>query len=211
MHSSLKNFSRQKLLVASTNRKKLSELETLLADLRLELLYLKDFPGYEEVPETGATFEENASQKALGYAKQTGCLTLAEDSGLVCEALEGMPGIYSARFAGPLKSDRENNQKLLKLLENIPDNCRGASFKSAVAIARPDHLLGAVTGEVHGVISREERGQNGFGYDPLFFYPPFAKTFGEASRDMKHRVSHRAQALQKAKSLLKNYLEKLPG
>lgn len=196
----------KRLLVATTNKKKLSELQTLLADLPLELCCLSGLPRFEEVPETGKTFADNASLKALGYARQSGCLTLAEDSGLCCDALEGAPGVYSARFAGEGKQDRENNLKVLKLLENVPDNCRHAHFTSAVAIAELDRLVGTVEGEVHGYIAHEMRGTNGFGYDPVFFYPPFGRTFGEVPAGMKHAVSHRAKALQKAKELLRQYL-----
>jgi len=197
----------KKLLVATTNRKKLKELEALLSGLDIELVCLGDVPRYEEVDETGKTFEENAGLKAIGYAKQTGFLTLAEDSGLCCEALEGAPGVYSARFAGPDKSDKDNNLKLLKLLEKVPDNCRGAFFKSAVALAESDRMIGCVQGEVHGAIARESRGENGFGYDPIFYYPPFDKTFGEVPVERKHKVSHRANALAKAEQLIESYFE----
>ena len=194
------------LLVATTNKKKLEELEALLQDLPVKLVSLKTLPSYKEVPEDGQTFDENASLKALGYAKQTGMLTLGEDSGLCCEALEGAPGVYSARFAGLDKSDEANNEKLMRLLEKVPDNCRGAYYQSSVAIAEPDKLHGVVSGKVHGAIAKEAKGNGGFGYDPLFFYPNFGKTFGEVSAEMKHRVSHRGKALLKAKGLLKQIL-----
>lgn len=177
-----------------------------MSDLEVEVVCLADLSQYHEVPEIGKTFRANASLKALGYARQSGLLTLAEDSGLCCDALEGAPGVYSARFAGPSKSDEGNNEKLLKLLAKVPDNCRGANFKSAVAIAEPEFLLTVVEGEVHGLINHEVRGSNGFGYDPVFFYPPFGKTFGEVPAEMKHQVSHRAQALEKVKNYLENYL-----
>lgn len=195
------------LLVATTNPKKLTELKDFLADLGLQLFSLADFPRSKEVPENGKTFQENATLKALSYGEQTGFLTLAEDSGLCCDALEGAPGIYSARFAGEAKSDRENNLKLLKFLEKVPDNCRGAHFKSVVALALPGRLIGIAEGEVHGVISHKIRGTNGFGYDPVFFYPPFGKTFGEVAPEMKYQVSHRTQALQKTHEILKDYFE----
>ncbi len=196
---------RPKLLVASTNRKKLAELQELLADFNFEFLLLKDFQT-TEVEETGKTFEENASLKALGYAAQTGILTLAEDSGLSCDALEGSPGVYSARFSGEGATDESNNAKLLRLLGNMPDNCRSAHYTSVVAIAEPGRVLKLMRGEVHGVIIREPRGNGGFGYDPLFFYPPFGKTFGEVTPEMKHSVSHRAQALKQVKSFFQEYL-----
>jgi non-canonical purine NTP pyrophosphatase (RdgB/HAM1 family) len=194
------------LLIATTNKKKLGEFETLFKDFPLEFRSLKDFPQIKEVEETGKTFEENAALKALGYAKQTGLLTLGEDSGLCCDALEGAPGVYSARFAGEGKSDADNNQKLLRLLEKVPTNCRGAHYKSVIAIAEPGKLIGTVEGEVHGVIHPHLEGTGGFGYDPLFFYTPYGKTFGEISPEMKHKVSHRAKAFEKVKLLLREYL-----
>ncbi|MCM8775268.1 MAG: RdgB/HAM1 family non-canonical purine NTP pyrophosphatase [Candidatus Omnitrophica bacterium] len=196
----------RKLLVATTNSKKLIELKILLAGLPCDLIGLSDLACYDDVPENGTTFAENASLKALGFANQSGLLTLAEDSGLCCDALNGAPGIYSARFAGPSKSDLENNKKLLKLLEDVPDEKRGAHFKSAVAIAKPGRVIGIVEGEVHGRVHREISGTNGFGYDPVFFYPPFQATFGMVSSERKNQVSHRSQALRKARDVLQAYL-----
>lgn len=196
-----------KLLIATTNVKKVEEFKTLFADLPLELVCLKSLPGYQEVEETGTTFEENASLKALGYAKQSGMLTLGEDSGLCCDALEGAPGIYSARFAGSGKSDEDNNLKLLKWMENMPDNCRGAHYTSAIALAEPAKIIGVVTGEVYGSIAKQPAGNGGFGYDPLFFYLPFQKTFGQVPAEMKHRVSHRAKAFEKIKKVLAAHLK----
>ena len=163
------------LLIATTNKKKLGEFRTLFQDFPVRFFSLKDFPEIQEVEETGKTFEENGALKALGYAKQTGLLTLAEDSGLCCDALEGAPGVYSARFAGEGKSDAENNEKLLRLLEKVPVNCRGAHYKSVIAVAEPGRLLGTVGGEVHGVIHPHLAGSGGFGYDPLFFIPRTAR------------------------------------
>ena len=198
----------KKIFLATTNKKKLGELEDLLSDLKLQFFCLKDFPQYKEVPETGKTFAENAELKATGYAKQTRLLTLAEDSGLCCDALEGAPGVYSARFAGLEKDDHANNLKLLRLLEKVPDNCRGAHFVSAVALAGPGGLIGLAEGKVHGFIHKTISGTQGFGYDPVFFYPPFKKTFGEIAAELKHQVSHRAQAFVQVKAFLKNYLSR---
>lgn len=189
------------------NRKKLEELQSLLRDLPFEFLSLRDFPQVREVEEKGKTFEENAIKKATEIAKQTRVLTLAEDSGLRVDALEGSPGIYSARFAGPEKDDLKNCRKVLRLMEKLPDNCRGASFKSVMAIATGEELIGTAEGEVHGAIAFEMRGTNGFGYDPIFIYGPYARTFGEISPEMKHRVSHRAGAAQKAKGILEKWIK----
>ena len=200
-----------RILLGTGNKKKLEELHTLLQDLPLELVTLRDFPNVTEIVEDGATFQENAVKKARGLAEQTGLLTLGEDSGLVVEALEGAPGVYSARFAGSEKDDLKNCQKILKLMEKLPDNCRGAAFKSVVAIATPKQLIGVVEGEVRGAIAKEMRGTAGFGYDPIFIYGPYGgKTFGEVSSEMKHRVSHRAQAILKARTILQEYVKMQP-
>lgn len=197
---------KMKLLLATTNKKKIEEFRHLFRDLPLEILDLKLFPDIQEVEETGKTFEENAGLKALGYAAQTGCLTLAEDSGLSIDALEGAPGIYSARFSGVHGSDSENNLKVLRLMEKMPDNCRDAHYTSAIALAEAGRLIATVSGEVHGSIARSLRGNQGFGYDPLFFYLPFQKTFAEVSPEMKHQVSHRAKAFEKIKNALTTHL-----
>ncbi len=195
------------LLVATTNLKKLKELQDLLADLPYRCVSLKDFPKVTIVEEKGKTFQENAELKARGYAGQTGMLALGEDSGLCCDALQGAPGVLSARFSGEEKSDDANNRKLLQRMEAVPDAERGAHYESAVAIAEPGKLIGRVSGQVHGIITRELCGNGGFGYDPLFFYPPFGKTFGQVPIELKHRVSHRSQALAKVRGLLTRYLE----
>ncbi len=195
-----------RLLVATTNLKKLKELQDLLADLPVQCVSLKDFPGVTAVEETGKTFQANAELKALGYAGQTGLLTLGEDSGLCCDALQGAPGVMSARFSGAEKDDNANNRKLLQTMETVPDAERSAYYESAVAIAAPRQLIGTVSGRVHGVITRELRGSGGFGYDPLFSYPPFGQTFGEVPIELKHSVSHRSRALAQVHVLLERYL-----
>ena len=195
-----------KLLLGTGNRKKLGELETLLAGLPFQWVSLREFPNVTEIVEDETTFQGNAVKKAEGLARQTGLLTLGEDSGLVVDALEGSPGVYSARFAGSGKNDLKNCLKVLRLMEKLPDNCRSAAFKSAVAVALPDRLLGVVEAEVRGAIAYEMRGSGGFGYDPIFLYGPYeGKTFGEVPAEWKHRVSHRAQAIQKAKKILEDY------
>ena len=199
--------SKTRLLIATSNAKKLKELQELLSGLPIQCLGLCDFPDVVEVEETGLTFEENAQIKALGYAGQTGVLTLGEDSGICCDALKGAPGVFSARFCGESKNDDENNKKLLESLRNVPDEKRTAYYESAIALAESGRLIGVVRGQVHGWITCELRGDGGFGYDPLFFYPPFQKTFGEVPIEMKHRVSHRSQALGKFRALLEDYLK----
>lgn len=201
----------QTLLLGTGNRKKFGELRSLLFDLPFQLASLHDYPKVKDIEEDGKTFEENAIKKAIGIAQQAGVLTLAEDSGLVVEALEGNPGVYSARFAGPEKDDLKNCQKVLRLMEKMPDTCREAAFVSVVAIASPEKLIGVVRGEVRGGISREMRGTNGFGYDPIFIYGQYGKTFGEVPAEMKHRVSHRAEAVKKARKILEEYSRQCPS
>jgi len=192
------------LLVASNNSKKLKELKELLEDLPIKLLSLNDFPSVQEVEEDGETFRENAEKKALGFAKQTGCLTLADDSGLCVNYLKGAPGIYSARFSGPEKDDLKNCKKVLELLKEVPESKRSASFQCALALATPSRVLCTIEEGVDGRIAERMMGKNGFGYDPLFFYPEFGKTFAEIPPAKKYFVSHRGKALRRMKEFLKN-------
>ena len=202
----MSSSTKTKLLLATANAKKFKELQELLADLPVQCLSLRDFPDVRDVKETGRTFEENAKIKALSYAEQTGVLTLGEDSGICCDALQGAPGVFSARFCGEFHGDEANNMKLLEMMHDIPDGKRTAYYESAIALAEPTKLIGVVKGQVYGLITRELLGAGGFGYDPIFFYPPFRKTFGEVPIAMKHRVSHRGRALAKFRKLLREYL-----
>ena len=195
-----------RLLIASNNLKKLEELKALLKDLPITLLSLKDFPNVSDIEEDGKAFRENVEKKALGFAKQTGCLTLADDSGLCVDYLKGEPGVYSARFAGFQKDDLKNCEKVLELLKGIPEEKRSASFQCALALAIPSQILCVVEEKVSGRITKTMRGKNGFGYDPLFFYPEFGKTFAEVPSAEKHNVSHRGKALRRMKEFLVEYL-----
>ncbi|MFH1799925.1 MAG: RdgB/HAM1 family non-canonical purine NTP pyrophosphatase [Candidatus Omnitrophota bacterium] len=197
-----------KLLLATTNAKKFKELQEILADLPVQCLSLCDFPEVKGVEEIGRTFEENAKIKALGYSEQTGVLTLGEDSGICCDALDGAPGVFSARFCGKSQSGDANNAKLLEMMNGVPDEKRTAYYESSIALAEPGKLIGVVKGQVHGLITRDLRGEGGFGYDPLFLFPPYQKTFAEVPIEMKHRVSHRGQALKKFRGLLQDYLKR---
>ena len=197
----------QRLLVASYNSKKLKELKELLCDLPVELLSLHEFSNVFEVEEDAHTFKENAAKKALEYAKQTACLTLADDSGLTVDYLNGAPGVRSARFSGSEKDDLKNCQKVLKLLEGVSKEKRTAQFRCAAALADPTQVLFVIEESVSGYLTEELIGENGFGYDPLFFYPEFGKTFGEIAIDLKHSVSHRGKALRKIKEFLLEYLK----
>jgi XTP/dITP diphosphohydrolase len=145
---------------------------------------------------------ENARIKALAYARRSGRLTLADDSGLSVDALGGAPGLFSSRFGGEGASDLARNQLLLEKLRGVPREERGARFTSAVAVARGDDVLFEVEESVTGAIAEGMRGDNGFGYDPLFFYPPFGRTFGEIARAEKDRVSHRGKAFARLRAFL---------
>ena len=196
-----------KLLIATGNKKKLKEIEAIFADLPLEYSTLKDFPNLKDPEETGKNFEENALIKARAYCQATGLLTLAEDSGLCVKALGGKPGVISARFAGPLKDDDANMDKVLEKIKKIPKGKRQAWYESAVAIASPDGREEVVLGKVEGELLFEKRGTGGFGYDPIFYYPPFKATFAQVPQEEKNKVSHRFRALQLAKEKLKSYLK----
>jgi XTP/dITP diphosphohydrolase len=190
------------LVVATRNKKKLEELKSLLADLPIEVRSLLDFPNLPETPETGSTFAENAELKAKAAAQATGRVALADDSGLEVDALGGQPGILSNRFAGPDATDQDKYTRILELLEGVPDEERTARFKAAVAIATPEGETVLVEGACEGRIAREPKGENGFGYDPIFYLPELGKTMAQLPASEKNRISHRAKALQSAKKVL---------
>lgn len=194
------------LFVATRNRGKVRELAELLKDTKLTLCSYRDFKDLPEIAETGATFEENATLKALTLATHTGLLTIADDSGLEVDALDGRPGVMSARYAGPDATDKENNEKLLAELADVPETRRTARFRCAMAIATPEKLIAVVEGVCEGRVGTEERGNQGFGYDPVFFKADSTKTFAELPLEVKNRVSHRALALEKALMVIENYL-----
>ncbi len=190
------------LLLASQNPGKLNEMRLLVAGLPFDVVGPRDLGILEAPEETGASFRENAAIKALAYARLSGRLTVADDSGISVDALGGAPGLYSSRFGGEGASDRERNRLLLERLRGVPPAGRGARFTSAVALARAGVLLFEAQESVLGFIADEERGKSGFGYDPLFFYPPFGKTFGEVPRQEKDRVSHRGKAFARLREFL---------
>lgn len=189
-----------KLVIATKNKHKLKEISAILKDLpKYTLLSLNEYPGVPEVIEDQDTFIGNASKKALEIAKYTGELAMADDSGLEVDALNGEPGVYSARYAGEGASYQALCAKLLKNMQNIPKEKRTAKFKTIIAVATPEKILFTVEGYCNGKIINEMRGTNGFGYDPVFLYEPLHKTFAELSEEEKNKVSHRAQALIKFK------------
>ena len=168
----------------------------------ITVLSLLDFPDVPETPETGTTFAENAELKAKAAAQATGLIALADDSGLEVDALGGQPGILSNRFAGPEATDQDKCMRILELLDGVPDEERTARFKAAVAIATPQGETVLVEGACEGRIAHEPRGDQGFGYDPIFYLPDLGLTMAELPASEKNRISHRAKALQKAKKVL---------
>ncbi|MGE5416233.1 MAG: XTP/dITP diphosphatase [Acidobacteriota bacterium] len=190
------------LILATRNQKKKRELQEIIADLDLEVLSLDAFPNIPEVEEDGETFVENAIKKALIVAEHSGLFALADDSGLEVDAINGQPGVYSARFAGEPSDDERNNRKLLNLLQDVPDSERTARFKCVVAVAAPDGRVATAEGTCEGCIGYKTVGEGGFGYDPLFIPEGFDKTFAELGSAVKHSISHRGRALAQAKSIL---------
>jgi XTP/dITP diphosphohydrolase len=198
--------------MASRNAGKIRELEALLPDSGVKLLSLVDFPGLPEIPEEGATFAENAAAKALAVARLTGHPALADDSGLMVDALGGGPGVFSARYAmartAPRSpTDADNWGKLLDELKNVPWNERGAHFVCELALATPDGRLLTARGECAGVIAMEPQGDTGFGYDPVFWVPEYAATMAQLGPEIKNKISHRARALAAFKTLLRSWLQ----
>jgi len=182
----------KKLLVASHNINKIKEFKSLLHDQQIEIVSLKDLNEFDDVIEDGLSFFENAYIKASYFAKKHKMITVSDDSGIVIEALDGKPGIYSARYSG--KGDHENN--LLVLREMIDKKNRSAYFISSVVLCYPNGEYKSYEGRVYGIIHDHMEGTNGFGYDSIFYYPPFNKTLAEVSLHDKNQVSHRAKALQ---------------
>jgi XTP/dITP diphosphohydrolase len=198
-----------KIVLATNNRHKIEEIKNILSDLKtqnscpkLEILSLNDFENFPKIEETGKTLEDNAILKARAIYKFSKLISLADDSGLEVDALDGAPGVLSSRFAGKHCSYKDNNIKLLSLMENIPWEKRGATFVCMVAVAKDLDDIRIVRGEVRGIITAEERGKGGFGYDPLFYLPELDKTFAQLSFEEKNKRSHRAKAFRKAKELI---------
>lgn len=193
------------LLVATRNKDKLKEIRTILADLGFDILSAADIPGLQEIDEDAATVRDNAVKKAVETARHARLLTLADDTGLEVDALNGEPGVRSARYAGEDVSYHENNKKLVEKMKDVPREKRAARFRCVVAIADANGLVEVVEGICNGSITETETGGNGFGYDPLFVADGQLKTFAEMQLDKKNRISHRGKALQKAWAVLSRY------
>jgi XTP/dITP diphosphohydrolase len=187
-----------RLVLATRNPGKIVELDRILrgAGLGVELVGTDAFPGLADVPETGATFAANALLKARAVAEATGSPAVADDSGLCVDALNGMPGIFSARWVGSHGDDRANLDLLLGQLSDVPDERRGAHFACAAAVALPGGVEHVVEGRVDGVVIREPRGSQGFGYDPVFVPEGFTRTTGELDAEEKDAISHRGRAFR---------------
>ena len=191
------------IVLATRNRGKIREIKYILSDLPIEIKSLLDFPNIPEIEEKGNTFEENALIKAKTVAKLTDLPALADDSGLAVDCLNGAPGVYSARYAGEGADDKKNNEKLLRELEGIPLERRGAAFVCVIALCIPKGNCYIEEGKCKGVISLSPRGSYGFGYDPIFFLPDYGKTMAELPLEVKNQISHRYKALKKIKSLIR--------
>jgi len=186
----------KQLLVATSNHGKFSEFSEMLSGHVDKLFSLCDFPELKLPAETGETFEENALIKARHAANATGIPTIADDSGLEVDSLQGAPGVHSARYAGERSVDSANNSKLLKELENVDQDRRGARFSCCIAFCQPDGGCRTFFGQLQGRIINEPRGNNGFGYDPLFLIPEYDKTLAELDMQIKNSISHRSNALR---------------
>jgi XTP/dITP diphosphohydrolase len=196
----------KQLVVATKNEKKLYELKRYLKGIRADVVSLKDFGRTCRIVENGDTFKQNAAKKAIIVSRFVKGLAIADDSGLVVKALGGQPGVRSSRFAGPGKSDRQNNRKLLKLLENVPPKKRQAKFVCAAVICDNGHIVKVIEESCSGRIAFQEKGGYGFGYDPLFLIPKYNKTFGQLGLKVKDKMSHRSKALKKVRKFLRKYL-----
>lgn len=187
----------KKLLVATHNQGKLQNFADMLQDLAIEWRSLDDVGVMQDVEETGRTFRENSVLKAQIYAAETGLLTLADDSGLEVDALEGAPGVYTARYGGASITAVQRYQKLLNEIKTVPEPQRTARFRCVIVLAAPDGtILGESEGVCEGRIALEPAGDNGFGYDPVFYLPQFQQTMAQLPAAQKHQISHRGQAVQ---------------
>lgn len=198
----------EEVIIATKNRGKAKEFEEIFASRGMRVLTLLDFPEIPDVDETGNTFEENATLKAEAVSKALNKMVIGDDSGLMVDALEGRPGIYSARYAGEPKNDQNNLVKVLAELKGVTEEKRTARFYCALAVAIPGQETFTVSGTCEGRILEEPKGTNGFGYDPIFFVPDKGVAMAELTSDEKNKISHRANALKKLDSLLDSILER---
>jgi len=194
-----------RLLLASSNPGKVREYRLLLDNLGYQIVTLSEQGISKVTTESGNTYAQNAEIKATTYAKLSQLITLADDSGLEVDALHGKPGIHSARFAGKNATDADRVTKLLAMMDGIPWNRRTAHFKCIIAIATPEGKLELCQGKCPGIIAFEAKGENGFGYDPIFYLPKLAKTMAEIPLEIKNQLSHRGEAAQRARKILNQF------
>jgi XTP/dITP diphosphohydrolase len=192
-------------MVATRNEGKIREIRESLKGLVFQIRVLSDFRDVPEIEEDGKDFAENALKKARFYSKYFGKLTITDDSGLEVDSLKGLPGIYSARYAGEKATSQENNQKLLREMQGISLSKRGARFRCVIAMVSPDGREAIAEGSCKGRIGFKEKGRKGFGYDPLFIVPKYGKTMAELSLEEKNRISHRGKALTKIRKLIDGF------
>lgn len=198
----------KRLVIASNNQHKINEIKEMLAGFPFEIVSLKEAGINIDVEENGTTFAENAHIKAIEIFKLLGdgSMVMADDSGLMVDALNGEPGVYSARYSGEHGNDKKNNEKLLSNLRGIKQEDRKAKFVCAVELIVDEEKAISVQGKAHGYITEEERGKEEFGYDPVFYVPQFEKTFAEMSPEEKNSISHRGEALKMLKKELSRFL-----
>lgn len=194
-----------KIIFATGNKDKVKEIQMILADLGLEVITMKEAGISIDIEENGATYEENAMIKARAVAAYTDAIVMADDSGLEIDYLNKEPGVYSARYLGEDTSYRIKNANLISRLDGVPDEKRTARFVCAIGAVLPDGTELTTRGTIEGIIGYEEKGANGFGYDPIFYVPEFGKTTAELSEEEKNKVSHRGNALRLMKEELKKY------
>lgn len=199
-----KEYTMKKLIFATGNEGKMKEIRMILGDLDYEILSMKEAGITADIVEDGKSFEENAIIKATAISKLANCLVLADDSGLEVDYMDKMPGIFSARWLGEDTSYAVKNQKIIENLSGVPDDKRTARFVCAIAAAFPDGRVVTKRGTIEGIIGYEERGENGFGYDPIFFLPEYGKTTAELSPEEKNKIGHRGKALQMIKDELQD-------
>jgi XTP/dITP diphosphohydrolase len=186
----------KELVISTKNKGKIAEFKQMLEKKELNVKSLLDYPNIPDIIEDGLTFSENAAKKAETLARYLQCTVIADDSGLVVDALDGRPGVYSARYAGDEKNDSANMEKVLRELVDIPSEDRTARFVCVIAVARPNEKTLIFEGSCEGLITSEPRGSNGFGYDPIFYIPELEKTMAQLSAEEKNKQSHRANALK---------------
>jgi len=199
------------LIVATKNKGKLKEIRALLGGLPLKITSLADYPQAPRIVEDGKSFRGNALKKAATISMWTGKLALGEDSGLEVNALSRRPGVYSARFAGENATDKKNNAKLIRVLKGVPLSKRQARYRCYAALTDGEGIIDVVSGSCSGSIALKAQGENGFGYDPLFYLKRYDQTFGQLPPEVKGRLSHRFRAMKKVRRVLEAYLARRTG